>query len=112
MPWIKAVDKNADGFKLARLVGSDKSFPAMFATHVIAGADGKTYKKEDIEWLDESEPSFTISDIIFVWAKAQEITIENTSYDKIDGCIEVDYSYIEKERNEFFETRFGIDITK
>lgn len=112
MAWIKATDKYPEDWQLCRIVGTNKKFPAMFATHVIADFAGKTYRKDQIEWLDESEHSFTISDIILVWAKAQEVTIENTSYDKIDGGIDPDYSFIEKERNEFFKKQFGIYITK
>lgn len=66
----------------------------------------------NFEWLDESELSFSISDIILTWAKAQGITIENTSYDRAEGVIDPDYSYIEKERNEFFKKQFNIDLTK
>lgn len=33
------------------------------------------------KWLDEKNPSFNLNDLILVWAKAQEITIENTGYD-------------------------------
>lgn len=62
--------------------------------------------------FEEVERTFTIEDIKLVWDKAQKITIENTSYDKIDGGIEPDYSYIEKEKYEFFKKQFGIDITK
>lgn len=65
-----------------------------------------------IRWLDESEPTFTISDLILAWAKAQEITIENTSYDVNSESVDPDYSYIEKERNDFFKKQFSVDINK
>lgn len=52
--WVKASDKRPEGWQLARLIDSGKRFPAMFSTHVIAGIDGKTYRPEEVEWLDES----------------------------------------------------------
>lgn len=67
---------------------------------------------EVLEWLDESEPTFTISDLILAWTKAQEITIENTSYDVNAESVDPDYSYIEKERNDFFKKQFSVDINK
>ena len=89
MGWVKASDKPTDGFKLARIIGADKSFPAMFAPHVIAGADGKTYKKEDIEWFDVCEPSFTIEDMGKAYRDGMICGFErcgqgksNTSYNK------------------------------
>lgn len=62
------------------------------------------------KWLDESGLSFTVSDLILVWAKAQEITYDNISYDKEEEYIEQDYSMIEKERNDWFKKQFNIEL--
>lgn len=91
MGWVKASDKQADGFKLARMVGTDKSFLAMFAPNVIAGTDGKTYKKEDVEWFDELERSFTIEDIKLAyntgWSRGY-----NHNYDEADRYLKQQYN--------------------
>lgn len=91
MGWVKANDKKADGFKLARIIGTDKSFPAMFAPHVIAGADGKTYKKENIEWFDDSVQSFTINDIKLAYDTGWSRGF-NHNYDEADRYIKQQYN--------------------
>lgn len=98
MPWIKAIDKYPDGFKLARKIGDDKSMPVMFAPHVIAGADGKTYKKEDLEYFDTTEPSFTIDDIKGAWHNGYDVGAAISNPDKTFE------SYVKEEYN--------INITK
>ena len=45
-----------------------------------------------------------------VWAESRKITVENTSisYDEVRDMefVEVDYSYIEKEKESFFKTNY------
>lgn len=99
MGWIKAIDKIADGFKLARIIGDEKSFPAMFAPHVIAGADGKTYKKEDVEWFDTSEISFTMNDMACAY-----------NHGKIHGFEKCSIGKTNESFKGFIKEKYGIDI--
>ena len=110
MKWIKCKDRlPKNGFSVAFRLRKDIPLNVGKSTSIQAYLDGGW---DEIEWLDEESPSFSISDIILVWAKAQEVTIENTSFDLLNDSIDPDYSYIEKERNEFFIKQFGIDLTK
>lgn len=51
--WIKASDRLPEsGFRYSRVNGAN--IPLMFATHVICDVSGNVYKKERVEWFDES----------------------------------------------------------
>lgn len=56
--WIKASDKYPEcDWWLAREIATGKRLPMLFATHVIAGVGGKTYKPYEVEYFDESPSS-------------------------------------------------------
>lgn len=54
--WVKASIKRPTGWQLSRKTGSNDRMPLKFAINVIVDITGKTYKSEDIEWLDEGQP--------------------------------------------------------
>jgi len=97
MSWIKATDKYPSDWKLSRLIGTEKEFPAMFATHVIADLAGKTYKKDQMEWFDTSEPSFSIEDMKRCWNESR-IKFPNGSFSE--------------DFETFMYNEYNIDLTK
>lgn len=65
MPWINASERYPfSDWHICRKIGTTVRMPLMFTSNVIAGVDGKTYKKEEIEWFYTREPSFTLQDVI------------------------------------------------
>lgn len=82
-------------FDYVKMNGSGTLMPEMF---------------DRIEWLDASAETYNLSDLILVWHKAQEATYNNTSYVKEEEANELDYSYVEKERNQFFRNQFNITL--
>jgi hypothetical protein len=68
MKWTKAKDYYPEDWQLGRVIGTTIKFPLMFAPHLICDAAGKTYKIEDIEWMQESnEPVFSLEDMRKSW---------------------------------------------
>jgi len=64
MSWVKASDKFPFmDWHISRIVGTEKRFPALYTTNVIAGIDGKTYKRDEIEWLETRDVSFSLQDM-------------------------------------------------
>ena len=96
MSWVKAIDKYSDSVQLCRVVGSEKQFPAMFAPHVICDFTGKTYKKEDIEWFDISQPSFGLLDMQKAYKAGQIYGFEKCgsgiTSESFDKFIKLDYN--------------------
>jgi hypothetical protein len=70
------------------------------------------YERNLIRWLDEesNDPVFSLEDMKHSWIKSHQVTYENTSYDKIGDCLEADYSYIEKERDEWFNKKYNVEL--
>jgi hypothetical protein len=112
MKWTLASEKNTDGFKLARIKGEDVTFPSMFAPHVICDTSGKTYLKEDIEWLDTSSPSFTIDnmrDAFYAGKHAGDIDARFWNTDSISRN-EYDRTILEFEQ--YLKSEYNIDTNE
>ena len=101
MPWVKATDKYSKGWQLCRIIGDTNKFPAKLASNVIADFSGKTYEKDQIEWLDTEEPSFSISDMKKCWDICDDLHTERSGY-----CLPANYF------NKFMKEKYDIDITK
>ena len=52
--WVTLVGATVDGFQLCRLIGTTEKFPAMIAPYVITDMAGKTYKRDELEYLIDS----------------------------------------------------------
>lgn len=115
MKWVNYSERrppNEKRWYVFRQAGNTRSADSHWPQIMGNVSDYLKLPEHKIEWLDEETPSFSQSDLILVWAKAQESTIENTYYDRLDECKDIDYSCIEKERNEFFEKQFNFNPVK
>lgn len=110
---------------MAKWVNPDNSLPEHGKSVLVQKAGGEYLKMEYngsvsewwkqyiLRWLDESKdntPSFSLKQMIACWDNSMSTTIENTSYDKIDGCIDPDYSFMQKEKIEYFKKQYNIDL--
>lgn len=50
----KSVDQDVDGWKLCRVKGTTEQMPLMIAPNVIVDFAGKTYKREELEYVGQS----------------------------------------------------------
>ena len=106
--WINPVDNLPEIGKivLVEMTGGD------YLKKEYTGLDG-WWVRNILRWLDESKdntPSFSLKQMIACWDNSMSTTIENTSYDKIDGCIDPDYSFMQKEKIEYFKKQYNIDL--
>jgi hypothetical protein len=81
MKWTKAKDYYPEDWQLGRVIGTTIKFPLMFAPHLICDAAGKTYKIEDIEWMQESnDPVFSLEDMKSCWIMCDELHSERSGH--------------------------------
>lgn|SRR5574342_527480 len=106
--WVKASEKYPKNWKLCRLVDQHVEFPLMFKQNVICDLAGKTYSKENVEWLDTSERSFSIENMNDCWEKAIETCLDNTTARY--GAREVEYQDIESDKVRYFKEQYNIDL--
>lgn len=71
---------------LCRIGGKNgERLPLMISANMAVGPDGKIYKKEDVEWLDELESSFSLEDLKDCYTAA----VVHTRNSMPDGVIDL-----------------------
>jgi len=75
--WRKPSDKYPDKWQLCRIVGEEETFPLMFSMNIICDLSGKTYRRQEVEWLDISETSFTKQDMMIAYDAGWDVGTGN-----------------------------------
>jgi hypothetical protein len=99
MKWTLAKDYYPEDWQLGRVIGTTIKFPIMFAPHLICDTSGKTYKIDEIEWMQESnDPVFSLEDMKLCWIMCDELHSERSGH-----CLPAKFY------KEFMKTKYNID---
>lgn len=113
MKWTKATDKYPEQVQLARVIGTCNNFPAMFATHVIADFTGKTYRKDQIEWLDpaSNDPVFSLGDMKNAFDSGKHAGEMETLFHNTDQISLEQISRVTRSFDVFMDNEYKINVS-
>lgn len=112
MKWIKASDvpnSEEPAVYFCRLIEDHKiKFVAKWDVIWYVSVSGLAeYTFDDFEWLDESEPSFSLQNMLDMWDMAIFSYHENL---RVFGDSERDFKQMKRDRKEYLKDKFNIDL--
>lgn len=106
---------------LCRIGGENgERLPLMISANIVCGPDGKTYQKEDVEWLDELEYPESNKQLIKDLATAHFFTLEDMKSalqqgkESLESNLHTYSTYdsveIDKENSAWFKDKYNIEL--